>query len=255
MKVVAMAGRELRAAFSNPLAYVVIAVFALVASIFFYLLMTSFAFYSAQMAGGPGAPNMSVDEQIVAPLFGNMSVVLLFVVPLLTMRLMAEEKRQGTMELLLTSPISAFQLVLGKFLGALGVIAGMFVLTLPCFVVLAQKSDPDWRVIACGFLGILLLAAAFLAIGLFTSSLTENQIIAGVLALGINLTLWIVGWFAEVGGGGGGASELIRYLALMQHVDDFSKGIFDTSHLVYLLSVTGMALFLSFRAVESQRWR
>lgn len=253
-KILALAGRELRAAFSNPLAYVVIAVFSLIGAIFFYLLMASFAQVYAQMSVQSfGGANVTVDEQIVGPLFGNLGVVLLFVVPLLTMRLMAEERRQGTIELLLTSPLTPLQVVIGKFLGSLATVGAMLAMTLPCFVVLAQKSEPDWRVIGSGYLGILLLSSAFLAIGLLTSSLTENQIIAGILALGINLTLWILGWFAEVGGGG--AADLVRSVALMRHVEDFSKGILDTSHLVYLGSVTGVSLFLALRAVDSQRWR
>lgn len=254
-KVLALAGRELRAAFASPLAYIVMAVFLAIMGMFFYLLIGQFAaMYPQAAAGGfgPGA-DFSVDEYVVKPLFGNMGIILLFVLPLLTMRLLAEERRQGTMELLLTTPLTPVQIVLGKFLGALATTAVVLAGTLPYFAILSRISQPDWRIIATSYLGTLLLAGAFLAIGLLTSSWTENQIIAGVLGLGLNLALWILNWFGE--GGGGGGTELIRYLSLLSHVEDFHGGVIDSRHVVYLLSAAAVPLFLAVRSVESQRWR
>jgi ABC-2 type transport system permease protein len=252
-KLLAISGREIRAAFGHPLAYVAIAVFLAVMGFFFWLLLLVFAREYPQMASSSyAAPGFTVNDQILRPLFGNMAVILLIVTPALSMRLFAEERRQGTMELLVTSPVGAAQIVGGKFLGGLAIGMVMLSATLPYFVVLARKSTPDWAVIGCGYLAMFLVMGVYLAVGLLMSALTDNQIIAYFLAFFVGIGLWVVGWLADVGAGG---ADLARFLSMQSHLEDFARGILDTSHLVYFLSLATAFLFLAVRVVESQRWR
>jgi ABC-2 type transport system permease protein len=174
-------------------------------------------------------------------------------VPLITMRTYAEEKRSGTIELLMTSPVTDFEIVMGKFLGAMALYAAMLAITLVHVGVLFLFGHPEWKPVASGYLGLLLLGGCFVSVGLFFSSLTRNQIVAGMLTFVVLLIFWVIDW---IGGFSGPTVERVTaYLSLTGHVEDFLRGIIDTEHVVYYLSFITFGLFLTARAVDSERWR
>ena len=239
--IIAIADKELRSYFASPIAYIIIGFFALPFGVFFYLYLEAFLRQSMQMAQFGG--NMNVNQQVIRLVLQNASVIILFVMPMITMRTYAEEKRSGTVELLLTSPVTDFQIIIGKFLGALGLyIAILFV-----------YGHPEWRPLVAAYLGLLLMGGAFLSIGLFISSTTDNQIVAGIISFVVFLLLWIIGWFAESAGPTVG--PLTSYLSITEHFEDFSKGIIDTKHVLYYASLITFGLFLTAKSVDSERWR
>lgn len=251
--VLTIAGRELRAYFASPIAYIVIGLFAALYGAFFVLYLFLFVEQSMRMgAMGMGGP-VNVNQMMLRPLLGNMAVVMLFMLPMLTMRTYAEEKRSGTFELLLTSPLTDLQIVLGKFLGALAVFALMLLISGLNVPLLFLWGNPEWKQIATSYLGLLLMGGSFIALGLFLSSLTRSQVVAGAATFAIALLLWIVSWFGET------ASETTRtvtsFLSVIEHYEDFSKGVIDTKHLAYYLSFIVFGLFLTVRSVDSERWR
>jgi ABC-2 type transport system permease protein len=187
------------------------------------------------------------------PLFSNMSVVLLFFIPMITMRLFAEEKRAGTMELLLTYPVRDGEVLAGKFLSALGLYAVLLVLTLLYPALVAYFTRVEWGPILTGYLGLLLVGATFLAVGLLISSLTENQIVAGFVTFGVLLAFWVIGWGADFAGGN--MRTILQYLSITEHMDAFSRGLIDTKDLVYYGTAIALALFMTLRSLESKRWR
>jgi ABC-2 type transport system permease protein len=251
--IVAIASRELKSYFSTPIAYVVIGFFALLWGYFFYAMVIIFDQQSAQMGGpeGPGAANMN--QQLIRPLFLNASVILLFVLPLITMRTYSEEKRSGTIELLLTSPVTDFQIIMGKFLGAMGLFAAMLAVTLLHMGVLFSFGNPEWRTVVSGYVGLLLMGGGFIAVGLLISSLTKNQIVAGMVTFAVFLMLWVINWIASFTSPT--TQAVLNYLSITDHYDDFTKGVVDTKHLVYYVSVISLGLFLTARAVDTERWK
>jgi len=172
---------------------------------------------------------------------------------MITMRTYAEEKRSGTVELLLTSPVTDFQIIVGKFLGALGLYIAMLLVTLLYVAILFVYGNPEWRPLVAAYLGLLLMGGAFLSIGLFISSTTDNQIVAGIISFVVFLLLWIIGWFADSAGPTIG--PLTSYLSITEHFEDFSKGIIDTKHVLYYASLITFGLFLTAKSVDSERWR
>lgn len=234
-KVWAIARREWGAYFLSPVAWVVLGVFLLLTGCYF------------------AASVLSTSQADLRPVLGFTAALLLFIAPALTTRLWSEELRQGTDELLYTAPVSTAQVVLGKFLGALAVLVLYLLLTGVYPLLLRAFARPDLRAAAAGFLGLLLLGAAALAAGLFASSLTESQVVAGVVGFGLLLLFWIAGWLGDVLPGW--PAGAVRYLALLPHFDDFGKGVLDTSHVIYLVSLTGGFLFLTARRLEAARWR
>jgi len=250
--ILAIAGKELRGYFASPIAYVIMGFFALLFGIFFYAYLDAFMRQSMQMMGFGGG-SMNVNMNLVRPLFGNASVVLLFVIPMITMRTYSEEKRSGTIELLLTSPITDLQIITGKFLGAMALYLAMLAVTLVYIGMLFWFGNPDWRPIAAGYLGLVLMGGSFIAIGLLISNLTKNQIVAGTATFGVFLLLWIISWLGEAAGPR--TQAVLSYLSVTEHFDDFAKGIIDTKHLVYYLSFITFGLFLTAKSVDSERWR
>ncbi len=249
--VLAIAHKELKAYFASPIAYVVIGFFALTFGYFFYALLLFFDRQSVQMAGG-GQP-VNVNEQLIRPVFLNATVIFLFVLPMITMRTYSEEKRSGTIELLLTAPLTDLQIILGKFLGAMGLYAAMLAVTLPHVGALFFVGNPEWRPIVIGYLGMLLMGGCFISVGLLISSLTKNQIVAGMVTFAVFLMLWIINWIASFMGPT--TQSVLNYLSITDHLDDFTKGILDTKHLVYYLSFISFGLFLTARSVDTERWR
>jgi ABC-2 type transport system permease protein len=252
--IVAIADRELRSYFASPIAYAVIGFFALVFGWMFYTFLRFFVMQSMQMSQmGMGASQVNVNQAMIRPLILQISVVTLFVLPMITMRTYSEEKRSGTIELLLTSPVSDLEIILGKFLGALALYALMLLVTVPTITLLFWYGDPDWKPVVTSYLGLLLIGGSFISYGLFISSLTRNQIVAGVLTFCSLLMLLLVSWMQDFVGPVG--QSVISALAVFEHFEDFSKGVIDTKHLVYYASVITFGLFLTAKSVDSERWR
>jgi ABC-2 type transport system permease protein len=251
-----IAGKELRSYFVSPVAYVVLTGFLLIGGWFFFNLLARFNFLLniyAAMRNPQMAEQLNLNDAVIGPLLHNLSVVLIILMPMITMRTFAEEKRLGTYEMLMTSPLSIGEIVAGKFLSTLVFVLIMIGLTGIYPLILMLYGNPELGMIASGYLGLLLLAVTFASVGLLTSSLTENQIIAAVSCFVILLLLYIIAWPAETAGSTLG--EVLKYLSLTDHFAEMVKGVIDTKDLVYFLSVIGLALFLTERSVESIRWR
>ncbi|MEO8602158.1 MAG: ABC transporter permease [bacterium] len=254
--ILAIAAKDLRSQFVSPIAYVVLTGFLLLGGWFFFNLLARFNFLLNMYLSfrNPEAmERLNLNEFVIAPLLHNLSVILVILVPVITMRSFAEEKRSGTYELLMTSPISVTEIVLGKFFGAFGFVLIMVGLTAVYPLILVLYGDPEAGVILSGFLGLLLLATAFVSVGLLTSSFTDNQIIAAVSCLVGLLLLYVISWPAETAGANLGA--VLKYLSLTEHFGEMVKGVIDTRDLMYFGSVIVLALFLTQRSVESLRWR
>ena len=192
--ILAIAQKELRSYFSSPIAYIIIGFFALPFGVFFYLYLGAFVRQSLQMAQYGGS--MNINQQVIRYVLQNASVIILFVMPMITMRTYSEEKRSGTIELLLTSPVTDTQIIVGKFLGALGLYVAMLLVTVVYIAILFVYGSPEWRPLVASYLGLLLMGGAFLSLGLLISSTTNNQIVAGIITFVVLLMLWIVSWFA-----------------------------------------------------------
>jgi len=249
--VIAIAGKELRSYFASPIAYILIGFFLLPFGVFFYLYLASFVKQSLQAAQYGGA--MNVNQQVIRYVLQNASVIILFIMPMITMRTYSEEKRSGSIELLLTSPLTDVEIILGKFFGALGLYAALLAVTLLYMAILFVYGNPEWRPLVAGYLGLLLMGGAFISIGLLISSTTNNQIVAGVITFVVFLLFWIIGWFADTAGPTIG--PITSWLSITEHFDDFSKGIIDTKHVLYYLSLITFGLFLTAKSVDTERWR
>jgi ABC-2 type transport system permease protein len=252
--VLAIAQKELKGYFASPIGYIVVGFSAILFGWFFISLLDYFTRVSMQAGAGFGGPeSVNVNEMLITPLFLNVSVILLFVLPLVTMRTYSEEKRSGTIELLLTAPLTDLQIVLGKFLGGLGLYAAMLAVTLIHIGTLFAFGNPEWRPVATGYLGLLLMGGCFLSLGLFVSSLTKNQIVAGMVTFAVFLMFWVINWIAA--SRGPTTQSILNYLSITEHLNDFARGVIDTKHVVYYLSFIAFSLFLTVRAVDSERWR
>jgi len=253
----ALIEKEWRHYFGSPIAYVAICIWTLLFGGFYLLVMNRFIVYSlrAGMSEMGGGPKPGLNDWVISGVLHNMAVVTLFITPMLTMRLFAEEKRQGTMELLETSPITSWQIIAGKFLGALALFGLMIAVSLVNFVLLWHyaTTPPEWKPVATGVLALLLVGACFIALGLFVSTLTRNQIVAGTLTFGLLLGIWILGWMDDPSAGP--VAKALAYLGLLTHLEDLMKGVIDLKDLVFYLSFMVFSLFLAHQSVESQRWR
>ncbi len=251
-----IAGREIAAYFVQPIAYVVMTVFLLLGGWFFFALLRRFDLIQQMylaMQNPAMLQRMNLNQMVIEPLLHNMAIVLVILVPAITMRSFAEEKRSGTYELLLTAPVRTGEVVAGKFIAAAVLILVMVVLAAIFPLILVLFGNPEIGVMASGYLGLIFLGLAFVAVGLFTSSVTQNQIIAAISCFGALLLLYVISWPAETGGGTW--SGFLRYLSLPEHFATMVRGIISTKDIVYFLSVIAVALFLTQRSVESVRWR
>lgn len=252
--VLAIWQREMKSYFVSPIAYVVLTVFLFLSGIFFSSMLYMTVQYSMQSQFGQGgAQPIDVPWYVCRNFFGTMSVVLLFMIPMLTMGLFAEEKKRGTMELLLTTPVGNLQAMLGKYLASLSFFVILLVATGITISPLFLWGQPDLKPILGGYLGLFLYGAAVLAVGLFISTLTENQIIAVVITFGISLILWLTEAFS--GSAEGVTKEVLSYLSVIGHLDDFLKGVIDTSSVIYYVTFAFVGLFLTYRSLESTRWK
>lgn len=245
--------KELRSYFASPIAYSIMALYAFVFGFFFYSAVKYFqqAAMRSQMMG-QSFP-MNINEMIVRPVLMNVSVIGLFLIPMITMRLFAEEKRSGTIELLMTSPIRDVELILGKFAAAFTLYAAILVVSSVNLTFLFMYGKPDWKPIMIGYLGLLLQGGCLLAIGTFISTLTRNQIIAGVAGFCISLMLWVLEWTTSFESST--SSKVLAYLSVVTHFETFSKGVLDSRDVIFFLSAIFLGLFLTARSTESLRWR
>ncbi len=245
--------KELNSYFRSPIAYGVMAFFGLISGYFFYVAIVFFVQASIQSAMQGGGQPMSVNEQVIRPIFSNISVIGLFLIPMITMRLFAEEKRTGTIELLVTSPIRDLEIIMGKWLAAMTLYAVMLGVSLLSMATLFVYGKPDWRPMAVGYLGLLLQGGCLLAIGTFISTCTKNQIVAGVASFSVCLLLWVLDWMSSFQDSV--SAKAISYLSVLQHFDSFSKGVLDSKDIIYYFSAIFIGLFLTARSLESLRWR
>lgn len=248
--------KEWRQYFLSPVAYVILVVFIALSGFFFFDMFSYFvqtqAMSQAQMNPAM-ADQINVNDMVLTPLFHNLSVLLLLIVPVVTMRLYTEERRNGTDEMLLTSPVSEWAIILGKYLGALAFYALSLALTFQFPLLLAKYGHPDIGKVLTGYLGLFLMGSAFLAFGLFTSAAAGSQIQAALWSFAVLLGLWIVGWLAE--GVTGTAGDVMRYIAMLPHFDSFAGGEIVLQDLVYFATFIAFFLFVATRVVESARWR
>ena len=249
-----VAKKDLSSFFNSPVFYSLTAVFLVLNGFIFVNILNFFSLQSFQVQQRPGANiGLNLNEMVIEPSFQNMAVILLLIIPLVTMRSFAEEKKSKTFALLLSSPIHLKEIILGKFLACMVVIGLMILLSAYSTGYLILVGQPEIGPILTGYLGMLLMAGCYVSMGLFASSLTDNQIIAATISFGLALLMWILGWAAHATGPGLG--QLLEYLALVTHLDHFLKGLINSSDLVYYLSFILFGLFLTHRVLESSRWR
>ena len=252
--ILAIAHKELKSYFSSPIAYIVLGFWALLYGYFFVAILQYFVRQSMQMSQFQQGPQaMNVNQQLIRPLVQNVTILVLFLMPMVTMRTYSEEKRSGTIELLLTSPITDWQIILGKFVGAMSLYGTMLAVTLIHIAILFKFGNPEWKPIATAYLGLLLLGGCFISVGLFISSLTRNQIVAGMVTFAVFLLLWVITWIGSFSGPT--VDQLTQYLSIIDHLDDFGKGVLDTTHIIYYLSFITFGLFLTAKSVDTERWR
>jgi ABC-2 type transport system permease protein len=245
--------KELRSYFVSPIAYLLLAMFAIVFGLMFWNALKAFVVFSiqSQMRGQP-VP-MNLNEQLLRPLLSNVSVLGLFFIPMITMRLFAEEKRTGSIELLVTSPVRDIEIIIGKWLAAVALYFCMLLLSAIDLLFLFRYGNPEWKPVAVAYLGLLLLAAALLAIGTFISTLTKNQIIAGAATFGVCLALWILQW--PSGYETATWAQVLSYISVTTHFESFAKGVLDVKDSIFYLTAIFLGLFLTTRSLESLRWR
>ena len=246
--------REMKSYFVSPIAYVVLTVFLFLSGLFFFGNLTEVVQYTMTQAQmGQATQPIDVPAYVIQSLLKTTSVILLFLVPMLTMGLFSEEKKRGTIELLFTTPVGHFQAMIGKYLASLTFLIILFLSSGITISALFVYGRPDWKPILSGYLGMFLYGAALLALGLFISTLTENQIVAVVLTFGASLLLWLVRVFAN--SAVGVTKSVIEYLSVTGHLDDFVKGVIDTSNIIYYVTFAFVGLFLAYRSLESMRWK
>jgi ABC-2 type transport system permease protein len=253
MNALTIAHKELNSYFRSPIAYGIMGFYALVTGFIFYSAVGYFVSASLRAAQMGQSTPMNVDEWVVRNLLGNSNVMGLFIIPILTMRSFAEEKRTGTMELLVTSPLRDSEIIIGKWLGALGMYTTLLGLLALNLATLYAYGTPDWRPMLAGFLGLWLEGGALLAIGIFISSTTRNQIVAATASFCTLLLLWILDWVTQFDSSA--LTKVIGYLAVVSHFEPFSRGVIDSKDVVYYITMIGLGLFLTARSMDSMRWR
>jgi ABC-2 type transport system permease protein len=244
----------MRLYFTSPIAWVVLTIFLFISGYFFYSIFAFFSMASMQSMMNPAmGRDLNVTDNVMRPLFSNLSVILLLLMPMVTMRLFAEERRSGTIELMLTYPVRDGAVLVGKYLAALVLYVTMLAITLAYPAMVWYFARVEWGPLLTGYLGLLLMGAAFLAVGVFASSLTENQIVASITTFGILLLFWVIGWTADYAGAPWG--KLLSHLSLLEHFDSFAKGVLDTKDIIYYVNFIVLALFLTLRSLEARRWK
>lgn len=247
--------KELKIFFSMPVAYVVTAVYMVLSGYFFANIVNYYAMVSlrSMQQYQRMQVDLSVIEGVFRPYFHNVVIVLILMIPLITMRMFAEEKREGTSELLFTYPVNDFTIVAAKFLSALTVYSSMLIGTVACMIQMRVITAYELAPALLGLLGLVMIGAAFISLGIFISTLTESQIVAAVISFGILLLFIVLPWVAQAAGPGLG--RIINELSIVEHFDGFAKGVLETSDLIYLINFTVLFFFLTLRTLESKQWR
>jgi ABC-2 type transport system permease protein len=245
--------KELKSYFSSWIAYMLLAFFAIVFGWIFFTTVAYFARESMMMNMQGGGMPVDVNEWVIRPLLMNAGVIGLFIIPMITMRLFAEEKRTGTIELLMTSPVRDFEMIVAKWLAAVTLYASILGVSALNVAYLFEFGKPDWKPILVGYLGLLLQGGCLIAIGTFISSLTRNQIIAVGGTFAICLLLWVMDWVSAYDTAAW--AKVVAYISVTTHFQAFAKGVLDTKDVVFYLSAIFFGLFLTARSMESLRWR
>ena len=249
-----IAKRDLGSFFNSPIFYVITTVFLIIYS---YIFVNILSFFSMQSMQSGQFQQMgialNINEMVIEPSFQNMAVVLLLIIPIVTMRSFAEEKKSKTFRLLLSSPVHLKEIIWGKFLACMIVITVMVLISSYSIGFLFMIGEPDIGPVLTGYIGVLLTAGCYVSIGIFASSLTENQIVAAIITFGFSLFMWVIGWGAQTANSTTG--QVLQYLSVIEHMDRFLKGMIETSDLAYFLSFIIFGLFLCYRTLDSNRWR
>jgi len=253
-----IAKREMGSFLYSPIFYVVTTVFLVLYSFLFFAILSDFSQASLQAAPQAAALqkagySINANEMVIVPSLGNMSVILLFIIPLITMRSFAEERKNKTFALLLSSPVHLGEIVAGKFLACFAIAAFMILLSSYSIIMITMLGEPELGPIFSGYLGILLMTGCYIAMGVFASSLTDNQIVAAVIGFGLAFLMWLMALPAQNADTGMGT--ILEYLSLGSHLESFLKGIVDSSDLTYYLSFMAFVLFITYRVLDSRRWR
>ncbi len=241
--------RELKSYFGSVMAWALMAAFLLISGYLIAFSLEDYAQFSMSAMQGMQSPN--INEMLVQPLLSTWGFLLLFFMPLLTMRLFAEERRSGTLDLLLTYPITEAQIIFGKLFAAMVVVLMMLALTLCGFIIMGRLTPIDWMGITTGYLGLILLAATFISLGMWASSLSGSQLVAASITYGSLLILWVLsavdrmGWF----------KERVGDLSALNHLNNMTRGVIDTQDVVYYVALSALFLFLTARVLESRKWR
>lgn len=250
ISILAIARRELGGYFSSPIGWVVLIGFTLVSAFFFNLTILGYAVQAMQLGMEEG-----ITEQMIQGFFGNLSVIAMLVTPAVTMSLVAQDRRERSIELLLTSPVSSLQIVLGKYLGAIGFALVLLVSTLYVPGMLYMMGEPDTGVVLSCYAGFAVLLGVFMAIGLFASSVTDNQLVALLIGFVLNLSMWIVGWFGSGILKEGSLSTIVQHISMLSHFETLSRGVLHVNDAVYFVSVIVLFVFAATQRVEALRWR
>jgi ABC-2 type transport system permease protein len=245
--------KEFKSYFTSPIAYLLMAFFGLVFGAMTFTATREVVRmgFQAQMMGQ--AQPVNLNDMIIRPLLGFASTISLFLIPMITMRLIAEEKKTGTIELLLTSPVRDIQIILGKWLAAVLLYLCILAMSAADLAMLFAWGKPDWRPVLVAYLGLILQGGCLLAIGLFISTLTKNQIIAGGVTFFVCLLLWVLRWFTDFETGAG--YQVANYISVITHFENFEKGVLSAKDIVFYLSMIFFSLFITSRSMESLRWR
>ncbi len=250
MKILAIAQREMRVLFLSPMAWVIFGVIQFIAALLFLNSLSRFLQLQPQIMMNPNFP-WGVTEFVVPQLYGAVAFMFMIVIPLMTMRLIADERKNKTISLLLSAPVSMTEIILGKFLG-LYVFLLIIILTVTLMPLSLVFSGPiDYGLLYATIIGLCLLTAAFTAIGLYMSSLTKQPIVAAISSFGILLTLWIIAEAADASSSR--VESSFTYLSLLRHFESFSKGLFSSADFFYFIIIIAAFIILSIKRLDADR--
>jgi len=247
--------KEMNIYFSSPIFYIIAAIFVCITGVFFYNTMVYVSLLSVKIAQYQSSTGVSLNDILLRPIFSDMGLLILFIVPIISMRLYAEEKAQGTIELLFTYPVSDLQVLAAKYLSGLSVLVVMITLTFVFMLLIAMVTTPDWGVILSSYIGLILMGGAFLSLGVFASSMTKNQIVAAALSLGLIMLFWMIGWFSGSALTAGCISRVLSELSLISHLSHFLSGMIMIKDVTFFICFTLFFLFITLRVIDSNRWR
>ncbi len=254
LNIVPIFKKEVGTYFLSPIAYVVITIFLVLSGYFFYSSVAYYSLISLQAVQNPYmVSGLNVTEDLISPVFANIGIIAMLIIPMLTMRLFSEEKKSGTIELLFTYPLRDLDILLGKFFAAVLVYLIPIAITFAYIIFIRNLTQFPIGPILAGYLGLILMGTAFIALGILISSTTENQIVAAITTFGLLLLLWVIGWASSFTGPILG--KILTEISLIKHFQNFSKGVIDIRDIIFYLSFTFYGLFLTCRVLESKRWR